>query len=49
MIDSIREERACQMEGCAAVDNCGGGGGRGATWLGEVHVCGLRTVLWCDL
>lgn len=35
------------MEGCAA--GGGGGGGGGKTWLGEVHACGLKTMLWSGL
>ena len=33
----VGEEGASEVEGCAAVDGDGAGG---ATWLGEVHVCG---------
>lgn len=42
-IGNAGEKLAGEMEGCAAVN---GGSGGGATWLGEVHVCGVRTVLW---
>ena len=40
-VGHVGEERASEMEGCAAV---GGGSGGGATWLREVHVCDVRTV-----
>lgn len=45
-IGDVGEECACQVERCAGVDV---GSGNGATWLGEIHLCGLKTVLWCAL
>lgn len=42
-IDNVGKERVCQVERCAGVDVDSGGGA--ATWLGKVHLCGLRTVL----
>ena len=42
-IGDVGEERVSEVEGCAAV---GGDSGGGATWLGEVHVCGVRTVFF---
>ena len=41
-VGHVGEERAGEIEGCAAVD--GGGGGGCATWLGEIHVRGVETV-----
>ena len=32
-----------EVEGCDAVD--GGDGGGTATWLGEIHVCGVKPVI----
>ncbi len=40
-IGHVGEERASEIEGRAAID---GGGGGYATWLGEIHFRGVRTV-----
>lgn len=42
-IDNVGKKRVCQVDGCAGVGVDSGGGA--ATWLGEVHLCCLRTVL----
>ena len=38
-VGAVGEERVGEVEGRAAVD---AGGGGAATWLGEIHVCGVR-------